>query len=307
MKKPIVIFVVGPTASGKTALAAQLGKHFSSAVISADSMQIYKGMHIASAAPDDNEMLGVPHKMLEFLPYDKAFTVADYVNMARTEIDSLLLSGITPVVAGGTGLYINALADNVQFLKIDTDYKLRARLEDEFEKKGGAEMLSRLSRIDKVAADKLNPKDRRRIIRALEIYETTGLTKTKQNELSKTEPPVFEPVMIGLNFSSRDMLYERINLIKNGLLDEAYNAFLKNIKSGAAQAIGHKEFFGYFRGEETLDEATDKLKRSTRRYAKRQLTWFNRDNRISWIYVDKTPDVFSRAIKIMEGKVNKNA
>ena len=306
MKKSIVIFIVGPTASGKTELACELGKILGSEVISADSMQIYKGMHIASAAPDKEEKKGVSHNLLEFLPYGATFTVADYVDLARKEINRILSNGKTPIVAGGTGLYISALADNTQFLPVKTDKSLREELEAEYDLIGGEEMLKKLVSIDKEAAEKLSPADKRRIVRAFEIYKTSGLTKSKQNELSKLSPPPFTPVIIGVTFKNREKLYERINdrvdiMLKKGLLKEAEAAY-KNASGGALQAIGHKEFFDYFKGEETLDEATDKLKRSTRRYAKRQLTWFNKDTRVNWIYRDVTHDVLNEALEIIKRK-----
>ena len=193
-----------------------------------------------------------------------------------------------------------------------TDLSIRHELEEEYDSAGGEEMLRRLAAFDSQAADKLNPADRRRIIRAFEIYKTSGMTKSKQNEQSKSDPPPFNPVMIGLNFTDRDLLYDRINrrvdeMIRKGLIDEARAAFDTNIKKGAAQAIGHKEFFAHFRGEQTLKEATEALKQSTRRYAKRQLTWFNKDSRINWIYVDKTEDVFDAALKIIKEEETKNA
>ena len=312
MTKPIVVFVVGPTASGKTELAVKLAKHFSSAVISADSMQIYQGMHIASAAPDADEMCGVPHKMLEFLPYGEVFTVADYADMARKEIDKLLKSGKIPVVAGGTGLYINALADNIRFLPVKTDSELREKLSLEYDKIGGEEMLKRLFAIDSEAAEKLNPADKRRIVRAFEIYESSGLTKSEQNALSKTTPPPFHPVMMGVAFSDRQKLYDMINarvdiMIERGLLTEARTAYEMGLSGGGVQAIGHKEFFDFFEGKQTLDEAVESLKRSTRRYAKRQITWFGGDSRINWIYRDKTDDVLSQALKIIESEAERNA
>lgn len=300
-----VIFVVGPTASGKTQLAVRLAKKFSSPVISADSMQIYRGMHIASAAPDESEMQGVEHKLLEFLPYGTQFSVSDYADMARKEINNSLLAGKTPIVAGGTGLYINALTDNIQFLPVKTDLSVREKLNEEFERSGAEEMLERLRKIDYTAAENLSVNDRRRIIRALEIYETSGITKTEQNRRSKTHPPEFKPIIIGINFADRQKLYDRINkrvdiMVQKGLIEEAKIAFKKEDGGGAVQAIGHKEFFGYFKGEQTLEEAIEALKRATRRYAKRQLTWFNKDSRINWILMDETPDVFGEALKIIE-------
>lgn len=300
-----VIFVVGPTASGKSQLAVRLAKKFSSPVISADSMQIYKDMHIASAAPDESEMQGVEHKLLEFLPYGTQFSVSDYADMARKEINNSLLAGKTPIVAGGTGLYINALTDNIQFLPVKTDLSVREKLNEEFELLGAEEMLERLRKIDYTAAENLSVNDRRRIIRALEIYETSGITKTEQNRRSKLSPPEFTPIIIGISFADRQKLYDRINkrvdiMVKKGLVEEARIAFEKEDGGGAVQAIGHKEFFGYFKGEQSLEEAIEALKRATRRYAKRQLTWFNKDSRINWILMDETPDVFGEALKIIE-------
>lgn len=300
-----VLFVVGPTASGKSDLAIKLAYKLSSPVISADSMQIYKGMHIASAAPDESEMQGVEHKLLEFLPYGTQFSVSDYADMARGEIKKSLTAGKTPIVVGGTGLYINVLTDNVQFLPVKTDLSVREKLNKEFERSGAEEMLERLRKIDHTAAEKLSINDRRRIIRALEIYETSGITKTEQNKHSKMSPPDFTPIIIGISFADRQKLYDRINkrvdiMVQKGLVEEAKIAFERGNGGGAVQAIGHKEFFGYFKGEQSLEEAIEDLKRATRRYAKRQLTWFNKDSRINWILRDRTPDVFGEALKIIE-------
>ncbi|MBO4433284.1 MAG: tRNA (adenosine(37)-N6)-dimethylallyltransferase MiaA [Clostridia bacterium] len=312
MKNRMVIFVVGPTATGKTELAVDLGIRFDSEVISADSMQIYKGMHIASAAPEEEEKRGVKHNLIEFLPYNASFTVADYAEAARKEINRILNAGKTPIVAGGTGLYINALADNVNFLPIKTDTALRESLSREYDRIGGEAMLGRLRTLDSAAAEKLSAADKRRIVRAFEIYETSGITKTEQNARSLLSPPDFTPVMIGITFNDRQALYERINrrvdkMLETGLLDEARIAYESFASGGAVQAIGHKEFFPFFEGKQTFEEAVETLKRATRRYAKRQLTWFNRDSRINWIYRDNTPDVFAKAIKIIETEEKKNA
>lgn len=305
MKKPEVVFIVGPTATGKTELAVSVAEWLFTEVISADSMQIYKGMHIASASPDIGEMRGIRHNLIEFLPYGAAFTVADYADMARKEINRLIAQGKTPVIAGGTGLYINALADNVNFPPIKTDSALREKLNGEYDLAGGEAMLAKLREIDLHAAEKLNVADKRRIVRALEIYMTTGITKTEQDAISLSRPSDFEPVMVGVTFADRQKLYERINarvdkMLQKGLLSEAKAAYESGASGGGGQAIGHKEFFPYFRGEQTLDEAVETLKRATRRYAKRQLTWFNRDNRINWIYRDITPDVFGETKKIIK-------
>lgn len=305
MNKPEVVFIVGPTAAGKSELAVKIAKHLCSEVISADSMQIYRGMHIASAAPDKGETGGIRHNLIEFLPYGTAFTVVDYVDLARKEISRIIKEGKTPVVAGGTGLYINALVDNVSFLPIKTDRNLRERLSREYDQLGGEKMIDRLREIDPDEAEKLNFSDKRRIVRALEIYQTSGISKTEQNARSVLTPPEFEPVIIGITFADRQKLYERINarvdkMIERGLVNEAQSALKSGAQGGSVQAIGHKELFPYLRGEQTLEECVEALKRATRRYAKRQLTWFNRDSRINWLYRDETSDIYSSAIEIIE-------
>lgn len=309
MKKQKIICVVGPTASGKTALGVTMARHLDGEVISADSMQIYRDMHIASAAPDSSETEGVPHHLVEFLPYGSTFTVADYVKAAREKIAEIALRGKMPIIVGGTGLYINSLVNNVEFIQNDTDIELRESITKEFELVGGAEMLKRLREIDPETADKLHENDKRRIIRAFEIYESTGKTKSFNDEMSiKNESP-YSACMIGVTYRDRELLYERINrrvdiMLENGLLDEAKEAYQKNLGGGAVQAIGHKEFFDCFKGEISLECATENLKRSTRRYAKRQLTWFNKDTRIKWIYKDETDDAAAAAINYAKEEEN---
>lgn len=305
MKKQKIICMVGPTASGKTGLGIALAKHFDGEVISADSMQIYRDMHIASAAPDDSETDGVPHHLVEFLPYGSSYTVADYVKAARDKIAQIASRSKLPIIVGGTGLYINSLVNNVEFVEQETDLDLREKITQEFDLVGGAEMLNRLRQIDPDAAEKLHENDKRRIIRAFEIYESTGNTKSFNDEQSiKNESP-YDATIIGITYRDREKLYDRINLrvdimLQNGLLDEARAAFDKNLGGGSIQAIGHKEFFDYFKGEIPLEEAVENLKRSTRRYAKRQLTWFNKDARINWIYKDETENATETAIKLLK-------
>ena len=309
MKKQKIICVVGPTASGKTGLGIALAKHFDGEVISADSMQIYCDMHIASAAPDQSETQGIPHHLVEFLPYGSSFTVADYVKAARQKIAEVASRGKLPIIVGGTGLYINSLINNVEFIEQKTDLKLREKITREFDNIGGQAMLERLREIDPEAAEKLHENDKRRIIRAFEIYESTGNTKSFNYELSVQNESPYKTCMIGITYRDREKLYERINtrvdiMLENGLLDEAKDAFQKNLGGGAVQAIGHKEFFDYFSGETSFDEAVENLKRSTRRYAKRQLTWFNKDERINWLYKDEEADATSSAIMIAKKEEN---
>lgn len=305
-EKKKVICVLGPTASGKTELGIKIAEKFKGEIICADSMQIYKGMSIASAAPTADERARAPHHLAEFLNYDESFTVGEYVKRARAKIEELSESEITPVIVGGTGLYISSLADNIIFTEAETDMDLRERLNKRMEEIGAEAMLEELRKLDSAAAEKLHPNNKRRIIRAFEIYETTGLTATEQNRLSREEENPYDFIMLGINYKDRQKLYDRINsrvdkMVENGLVNEAATAF-KNQKgesSGAVQAIGHKELFPYFKGECSLEECIEKLKQSTRRYAKRQITWFSRDERIVWLYPDEDEDIFKRAINII--------
>ena len=297
-----VLFVVGPTASGKTSLSIELAKKYNGEIICADSMQIYKGIQIASAAPTLDEKEGIPHHLFEFLNLDEQFSVAEYVKLARERITEVSSRNKLPIVVGGTGLYISALLDNTQFTEQDVDLHLRKMLETQFDELGGEEMLRRLSLFDKDSALRLHPNNRRRIIRCFEVYNQTGKTITEHNLSSKQDKGDILPLVIGVNFSNRELLYERINkrvdiMLENGLLDEAAKNFELSSKSGAFQAIGHKELYGYIKGECSLQDAIEHLKQQTRRYAKRQLTWFRRDQRINWFYPDKQ-DVIKEITKL---------
>ncbi len=298
------VFIVGPTASGKTSLSIEIAKHFGGEIISADSMQIYKGIHIASAAPDEDEKCGVPHHLLEFLDLNQEYSVADYVLKARESIIDISTRKKLPIVVGGTGLYISSLIDNTEFLKQETDFELRNRLELQFDACGGEKMLEELAKIDKVSAERLHPNNRRRIIRAFEVYMLTGKTITEQNELSHLNESFIEPLVIGITYRDRAKLYERINkrvdiMLDNGLLEEARRTFDDSNGKGAFQAIGHKELYGYFKGEISLEEAAEHLKQQTRRYAKRQLTWFRRDCKINWLYPDEC-DSTGQALSLVQ-------
>ena len=303
MSKIKTVFIVGPTASGKTGLGISLAEKFSGEIVSADSMQIYKGIHIASAAPDKEEMRGIPHHLLEFLEPNVSYSVADYVKTARGIIADIEKRGNLPIVVGGTGLYISSLADNTEYTEEETDYKLRKHLEIRFDEIGAEQMLKELAEFDPDTAARLHPNNRRRIIRAVEVFKATGKTITQQNELSHKGNEYLEPLLIGINYRDREKLYNRINLrvdimLENGLLEEAESAL--SLEGGAVQAIGHKELADYLKGSCSLDEAAENLKRQTRRYAKRQLTWFNRDKRINWIYADETKDVVTEAARLIK-------
>ena len=307
MKKTPIIAVVGPTASGKSELAVSLAEKLDGEVISFDSMQIYKGMHIASAAPNHEEMRGIPHHLVEFLEPSESFSVAEFLKLAKAKTEEITKRGKRVIIAGGTGLYINSFLDNIIFTQSETDQSMREELNRELDRVGAEEMLRRLKEFDPETAKRLHPNNKKRIIRAFEIYETTGQTMTEQLESSRAEESPYEPYMIGLTYFDRECLYDRINLrvdkmLEKGLLDEAKGAFKGEGSKTSVQAIGHKELFGYIKGECSLSEAVELLKMQTRRYAKRQLTWFKRDERISWIYRDIVSNTTEEAIKILEGK-----
>ena len=304
-----VIFVVGPTASGKTDLSVKLSKEIGGEIVSADSMQIYKGIHIASAAPDIEEMSGIPHHLMEFLDLNEQFSVADYVKIAREKIKEIIGRGNIPIVVGGTGLYISALIENTEFVSVGTDETLRKKLEEEFDTLGGEEMLNRLAKFDPRSAERLNAGDKRRIVRCFEIFEATGRSKTSQDELSHRNPPEFESLVLGITYKDREKLYERINkrvdiMLQKGLLEEAKTTYKNRNNKGAFQAIGHKELYGYFEGEHSLEEAAELLKQQTRRYAKRQLTWFRKNENIIWLYPDEDDDIFKTAKTLAEEFLN---
>lgn len=304
MEKIPLIAVVGPTASGKTKLGIELAKKLSGEIISADSMQIYKGISIASAAPSLEEMEGIPHHLIEFLELGDDFSVADYVNLAKKQIKDIYARGKVPILVGGTGLYVNSLVEGIEFSEQETDGDVRKRLEAEMETLGAEEMLRRLYEIDEPTAKKLHPNNRRRIIRALEVFETTGVTFSKLNELSRVGSE-FETTIIGITYKDREKLYDRINkrvdlMLQNGLLEEAKATLNLPTGKGAMQAIGHKELHKFLKCEQTMEEAVETLKRQTRRYAKRQLTWFNKNKNIHWIYAD-CEDAVLRALEIVKG------
>ncbi len=302
LKKIPLLAVVGPTASGKTKLGVGLAKALGGEIISADSMQIYKDMPIAAAVPSAEEREGIEHHLMEFCEAGSEFSVADYVNLAKEKISEIYSRGKLPILVGGTGLYVNSLVDNISFSEEKKDESLRAELEVQFDELGGEEMLRRLAEFDPDSAARLHVRDRRRIIRAFEIYLQTGKTATEQNADSRREPSPYDVLMIGIAYRSRETLYERINrrvdiMLENGLLDEA-EKYCCSERKGSGQAIGHKELSPYFRGECSLCDAVETLKRETRRYAKRQYTWFCRDERIKWIYADEETDVLAAALKI---------
>ncbi|MGN0620924.1 MAG: tRNA (adenosine(37)-N6)-dimethylallyltransferase MiaA [Porcipelethomonas sp.] len=292
MDKINVIAVVGPTASGKTALGIELAKIYDGEVISADSMQVYKGMDIATAKPTQDEMQGIPHHLMGFLDRTASFSVADYVELAKKKIEEISGRGKMPVIVGGTGLYISSLLENVSFPEIKRDDALRKRLETEAAEKGCGELFERLRKCDPETAEELHPNNLVRVIRAIEVFELTGRKISELKAESRRDETPYNAAVIGLGFKDRQKLYDRINrrvdiMVETGLENEARQVYEAGEMKTAGNAIGYKELIPYFEGERTFEECTDKIKQETRRYAKRQLTWFRKNAEIKWVMLDE--------------------
>ena len=305
-----MIGVVGATASGKTSLAVKIAQKYNGEIISADSMQIYKGMDIATAKATEEEKCGIPHYMMDFLSPTELFSVSEYVEMAKNIINDILARGKVPVVCGGTGLYIRSLVENVQFSPEQADENLRNKLNERYEKEGGEVLLKELAEFDPEMAKTLHPSNNKRIIRAIEIYQTTGITMSEHIRKSKDIPSPYEWTVIGIAFADRQKLYDRINarvdiMLEQGLLEEAKGFYRENKGKTAIGAIGYKELKPYLDGEMTLEQAVENLKQVTRNYAKRQMTWFKKDSYIHWIYADECKDVFEEAEKIVRPRFTK--
>lgn len=290
MDKQFVVVICGPTASGKTALSVEIAKELDAEIISADSMQIYKGMDIATAKPSMEERQGIPHYLMDFLDPADSFSVADYVRLAHEKIKDISSRNKLPVIVGGTGLYISSLINNIRFEESECDYAYREELRLLAKEKGNGYLLGMLREIDPITAATLHENNLSRVIRALEVHKVTGKTMAQTQEESRLEPSPYEPCMIALDYD-RDQLYDRINrrvdiMLDNGLLEEAREFYSHEGYPTAAQAIGYKELLPYLKGEKELSECVEHLKQETRKYAKRQLTWFRKDERIHWIKVN---------------------
>lgn len=296
MFKIPVIVVVGPTASGKTGLAIDIAKNYNGEVVSADSMQIYKHMNIGTAKPTIEEMDGVIHHLIDFVDPNCSFSVADYVEIAHRTIEDIHSRGKTPIVAGGTGLYVSSLMNNIQFNKTQSDDTIRNQLYLYAEQNGAEALHALLLQIDPETAMSVHANNIPRVVRAIEIYKLTGMTMSEHQKKSREVPSKYNELKIGLNYKDRQVLYQRINLrvdlmMKAGLLDEAKTILSSDYASTAMQAIGYKELSPYINGDISLDNAIDNLKQETRRYAKRQLTWFRRDEKINWFYPDEYKNI----------------
>lgn len=288
MIKPKVIVICGPTASGKTALSIELAKKIDGEIISADSMQIYEDMDIGTAKPSKEETDGVPHHLIGYVSPEERYSVARYKKDAIKKIDEVLQRGKYPIIVGGTGLYVDSLVNWVEYDDIKIDLEYRGKLEKLAEKQGLEFVYDKALQVDSEAMKKISKNDKKRIFRVLEIYNATGKTKTEQEIESRRKENPYNFKIFGINME-REKLYERINLrvdimIEQGLVQEV-ESIIKKYKGfpTAMQALGYKEVYEYLKGEVNEEEMIEKIKRESRRYAKRQITWFKRNENIIWL------------------------
>ncbi len=288
MTKPKIVVICGPTASGKTALSIKVAKQINGEIISADSMQIYDEMNIGTAKPSLKEMEGIKHYLIGNISPTVRYSVANFKKDAIKAIEEILKKGKTPIVVGGTGLYIDSLINGIEYDNLEIDLAYRNKLEEKSRKDGLEELYKRATKIDPLAMEKISQNDKKRIFRVLEIYHSTGKTKTEQEIESKSKENPYNFIVFGINME-REKLYERINkrvdiMIENGLVDEVKNLINKydNLPT-AMQGLGYKEVVEYLNGDIDYDEMIEKIKQETRRYAKRQLTWFRRNKQITWV------------------------
>jgi tRNA dimethylallyltransferase len=286
--KPKVIVICGPTASGKTSLSIEVAKKIDGEIISCDSMQIYKDMNIGTAKPTVEEMQGIPHYMLDFVLPSERYSVADFKEAATDRIEDILKREKVPIIVGGTGLYVDALTKNITYPEIEIDLEYRKQLEELIKENGLESLYEEAKKIDEKAMQTISKNDKKRIMRVLEIYHQTGKTKTQLESESRLTPPPYEYIVFAINME-REKLYERINkrvdiMIDQGLIEEV-EALTKKYEEfpTAMQGLGYKEVVSYLKKEITKEEMIEKLKMETRRYAKRQLTWFRKDENIKWI------------------------
>ena len=300
---PKILVICGPTASGKTALAVELALRHHGEVVSADSMQIYRRMDIGTAKPTREEMRGVPHHMLDVADPEEDFSVARYVDMAAKCVDDILSRGKLPILAGGTGLYIDSLLSGRTFAPFQPDSPLRGQLEEQLRREGGAAMLSRLAQVDPDSAARLHPNDEKRIIRALEVYQSTGKTITQHNLETQAIPPRYDALTLALAFERREDMWSRIDRRVDQMMDQGLVAEVQGLldsgvpaKCTAMQAIGYKEMAAALLSGGDVRSAAEEIQLRSRQYAKRQLTWFRRNRAARWLLWGREPD-FAAALQ----------
>ncbi len=300
---PKILVICGPTASGKTALAVELARRHRGEVVSADSMQIYRRMDIGTAKPTQAEMRGVPHHMLDVADPEEDFSVARYVDMAAKCVDDILSRGKLPILAGGTGLYIDSLLSGRTFAPFQPDSPLRGELEEQLRREGGAAMLSRLAQVDPDSAARLHPNDEKRIVRALEVYQSTGKTITQHNLETQAIPPRYDALTLALAFERREDMWSRIDRRVDQMMDQGLVAEVQGLldsgvpaKCTAMQAIGYKEMAAALLSHGDVRAAAEEIQLRSRQYAKRQLTWFKRNKAARWLLWGREPD-FAAALQ----------
>ena len=294
---PKILVICGPTASGKTALAVELALRHHGEVVSADSMQIYRRMDIGTAKPTREEMRGVPHHMLDVADPEEDFSVARYVDMAAKCVDDILSRGRLPILAGGTGLYIDSLLSGRTFAPFQPDSPLRGELEEQLRREGGAAMLARLAQVDPDSAARLHPNDEKRIVRALEVYQSTGKTITQHNLETQAIPPRYDALTLALAFERREDMWSRIDRRVDQMMDQGLVAEVQGLldsgvpaKCTAMQAIGYKEMAAALLSGGDVRSAAEEIQLRSRQYAKRQLTWFKRNKAARWLLWGREPD-----------------
>lgn len=300
---PKILVICGPTASGKTALAVELALRHRGEVVSADSMQIYRRMDIGTAKPTREEMRGVPHHMLDVADPEEDFSVARYVDMAAKCVDDILSRGKLPILAGGTGLYIDSLLSGRTFAPFQPDSPLRGELEEQLRREGGAAMLARLAQVDPDSAARLHPNDEKRIVRALEVYQSTGKTITQHNLETQAIPPRYDALTLALAFERREDMWSRIDRRVDQMMDQGLVAEVQGLldsgvpaKCTAMQAIGYKEMAAALLSGGDVRAAAEEIQLRSRQYAKRQLTWFKRNKAARWLLWGREPD-FAAALQ----------
>ena len=288
MCKPKVIVICGPTASGKTSLSIELAKKINGEIVSCDSMQIYKDMTIGTAKPTVEEMQGIPHYLIDCVSPTERYSVADYKKDATKAIEKIIAKNKVPIIVGGTGLYLESLIYNIEYNEIETDLEYREKLAEIENEKGLETLYEMAQNIDAKAMEKISHNDRKRIFRVLEIYHSTGKTKTQLEIESRKNEPKYNFILFGITMD-REKLYDRINqrvdiMINQGLIEEVEELIKKyDVFPTAMQGLGYKEVVEYLKGLTTKEEMIDKIKTETRRYAKRQLTWFRKYKNLKWI------------------------
>ncbi len=288
MNKPKVVVICGPTASGKTALSIELAKRINGEIISSDSMQIYKDMDIGTAKPTKEEMQGIKHYLVDFVEPNKRYSVADFKKDAEKAIEEILENGKVPIIVGGTGLYVDSLIYGIEYQDIKFDEQYRKELENRVEREGLESLYNEAKKIDLQAMEKISSNDQKRILRVLEIYKATGKNKTEQEAESRKNGVKYDYKVFAINMD-REKLYERINkrvdiMIEQGLIQEVQNLLKKYDEFPTAmQGLGYKEVVEYLQGNISKEEMIEKIKMETRRYAKRQITWFKKNKQTIWI------------------------